>query len=103
MTPKINTIQTDIDIELLDKSGQRGVSMLKYAYSVLKYDGIKLLHTALHAGVSHVDHIRCASMLGFKTSTIRNWHSQSNGPIQSKMINGKPFWAVKDIRQLLGE
>lgn len=65
--------------------------------------GIKLLHTALHAGVSHVDHIRCASMLGFKPATIRNWHSQSSGPIKSKMINGKPFWAVKDIKQLLDE
>lgn len=97
------TIETEININDLNQSNKRGRELLKYAYDVLRYDGIKLLHTAIYAGVSHVDHIRCASMLGFKPATVRNWHSQSSGPIQSKMINGKPFWPVKDIRQLLGE
>lgn len=69
----MTTIQTDIDIKMLDNSGYRGVDLVKYAYDHLKYDGVKLLHTALHAGVSHVDHIRCASMLGFKVATVRNW------------------------------
>lgn len=99
----MTTIQTDIDIKMLDNSGCRGADLVKYAYDYLKYDGVKLLHTALHAGVSHVDHIRCASMLGFKVATVRNWHSQSSGPIKSKMINGKPFWSIKDIRRLIDE
>lgn len=97
------TIETDIDIKLLQNSNLRGKQMLKYAFDVLRYDGIKLLHTALYAGVSHVNHIMASSMLGFKPSTLRNWHSQSNGPIQSKMINGKPYWSIKDIRKILGE
>lgn len=97
------TIESDINIDKLNQSGKRGRELLQYAYDVLKYDGIKLLHTAMHAGVSHVNHIMASSMLGFKPATLRNWHSQSNGPIQTRMINGKPFWAVKDIRQLLGE
>lgn len=98
-----SVIETDINIDELNKSKKRGQDLLKYAYTVLQYDGIKLLHTAMHAGVSHVNHIMASSMLGFKPSTLRNWHSQSNGPIQTRMINGKPFWSVKDIRQLLGE
>lgn len=97
------TIETDINLDELNQSKKRGQELLKYAYDVLQYDGIKLLHTAIHAGVSHVNHIMASSMLGFKPSTLRNWHSQSNGPIQTRMINGKPYWSVKDIRRLLGE
>lgn len=99
----MTTIETDINIEDLNKSRKRGMDLLKYAHTVLQYDGIKLLHTAIHAGVSHVNHVLASSMLGFKPTTLRNWHSQSSGPIQTRMINGKPFWSVKDIRQLLGE
>lgn len=85
------------------KSQTNGHKLLRYAYDVLQYDGIKLLHTTIHAGVSHVNHIMASSMLGYKPATLQNWHSQSNGPIQTRMINGKPFWTVKDIRHLLGE
>lgn len=87
----MTTIQTDIDVNILDKSGFRGVALVKCAYDALQYNGIKLLHTALHTGVSHVDHIRCASMLGFRPSTVRNWHSQNSSSIHPKMINSKPF------------
>lgn len=38
-------------------------------------DGIWLLHIAMHAGVSHVNHIMASSMLGYKPATLRNWHS----------------------------
>ena len=99
----MTTNETDNNISDLEKSNKRGHELLRYAYDVLQYDGIKLLHTAIHAGVSHVNHIMASSMLGYKPATLRNWHSQNNGPIQTRMINGKPFWAVKDIRHLLGE
>ncbi len=96
-------IETDIDIAQLEQSGKRGRKLVKWAYEVLKYDGLKLLHTAIFAGSPHVDHIRAASMLGFAPATLRNWHSQANGPIQAIIVNGKPYWRIKDIRQLLGE
>lgn len=95
------TIETDIDIEALKASGKRGHELVKWAYEVLRYDGEKLVHTAIHAGTPHVDHIRCASMLGYSASTVRNWCSQSNGPIQPKYINRKPYWRMRDIRKLL--
>lgn len=95
------TIETDIDIEALDESGKRGRELVKWAYDNLRYDGEKLVHTAIYAGAPHVDHIRCASMLGYSASTVRNWCSQSNGPLSPKYINGTPYWRMRDIRNLL--
>lgn len=96
------TIETDIDIEALENSGKRGRDLVKWAYDVLKYDGIKLVHVAIHSGAPHVNHIYAASMLGYSPSTLRNWSSQSNGPIEPKRINNTPFWRMCDIRELLG-
>lgn len=95
------TIETDIDIKALKESGKRGHELVKWAYETLRYDGEKLVHTAIYAGTLHVDHIRCSSMLGYSASTVRNWYSQSNGPIQPKRFNGKPYWHMRDIRSLL--
>ena len=94
-------IETDIDINALKESGKRGHELVKWAYETLRYDGEKLVHTAIYTGTPHVDHIRCASMLGYSVSTVRNWCSQGNGPIQPKCINGKPYWRMRDIRTLL--
>ena len=95
------TIETDIDIELLKASGKRGHELVKWAYEVLRYDGEKLVHIAIYAGTPHVNHIYAASMLGYSAATLRNWSSQSNGPIQPKRINGRAYWRMRDIRQLL--
>ena len=95
------TIVTNIDIEALKASGKRGHELVKWAYEVLHYDGEKLVHTAIHAGTPHVNHIHAASMLGYSVATLRNWSSQSNGPIQPKRINGRAYWRMRDIRQLL--
>lgn len=99
----MSVIETEIDIDRLKKSGKRGTDLLKFAYEVLQYDGVKLLHVAIMTGAPHVNHILAASMLGYSPATMRNWHSQSNGPIDCKMVNGKPFWRIRDIRRLLGE
>ncbi len=95
------TIETDIDINALNESGKRGHELVKWAYETLRYDGEKLVHTAIHAGTPHVNHVYAASMLGYSASTLRNWSSQSNGPIQPKRINGKPYWRMREIRNLL--
>lgn len=97
----MTTIETEIDISALKESGKRGHELVKWAYEVLRYDGEKLVHTAIYAGTPHVDHIRCASMLGYSVSTVRNWCSQSSGPIQPRYINSKPYWRMCDIRKLL--
>ena len=95
------TIETDIDIKALKASGKRGRELVTFAFKELQYDGEKLLHTAIYAGAPHVNHIYAASMLGYSASTLRNWSSQSNGPIQPKRINGTPYWRMRDIRSLL--
>lgn len=95
------TIETDIDIEALNASGKRGRELVKWAYDCLKYDGEKLVHTAIYAGAPHVNHILAASMLGYAPATLRNWSSQSKGPIQPKYINNTPWWRMRDIRELL--
>ena len=95
------TIETDIDINALNESGKRGHELVKWAYDHLRYDGEKLVHTALYAGTPHVDHIRCASMLGYSVSTVHNWCSQGNGPLSPRYINSKPYWRMRDIRELL--
>lgn len=95
------SIETDIDIQALEASGKRGHELVRWAYEALRYDGEKLLHTAIYAGAPHVNHIYAASMLGYSPATLRNWSSQSNGPIQPKRINGTPYWRMRDIRNLL--
>lgn len=44
------TIETDIDINALRESDKRGHELVKWAYEVLRYDGEKLVHTAVYAG-----------------------------------------------------
>ena len=95
------TIETDIDTNALNESGKRGHELVKWAYETLRYDGEKLAHTATYAGTPHVNHIYAASMLGYSAATLRNWYSQSNGPLSPRYINGKPYWRMRDIRELL--
>ena len=95
------TIETNIDIEALKASGKRGHELVKWAYEILRYDGEKLVHTAIHTGTPHVNHIHAASMLGYSVATLRKWSSNNKGPIQSKRINGRAYWRMRDIRQLL--
>lgn len=94
-------IETDINIDKLKASGKRGLELVKYAHKILRYDGEKLVHTAIYAGTPHVNHILAASMLGYSPATLRNWCSQSNGPLSPKYINGTPYWRMRDIRELL--
>ena len=84
------TIETGIDVTALTASGKRGHELVKWAYEALRYDG-----------TPHVNNIYAASMLGYSAATLRNWSSQSNGPIQPKRINGRPYWRMCDIRRLL--
>ena len=93
------TIETDIDLEALKNSGKRGRELVNFAFKELHYDGEKLLHTAIYAGAPHVNHIYAASMLGYSVATLRNWSSHSNGPIQSKRINGRAYWRMSRMRQ----
>lgn len=95
------TIETGIDMKALTASGKRGHELVKWAYETLRYDGEKLVHTAIYAGTPHVNHIYAASMLGYSAATLRNWSSQSNGPIQPRRINGRPYWRMRDIRKML--
>lgn len=96
------TIETDIDIDALKKSGKRGRALVNYAYNVLLYDGEKLLHTAIHAGATAVDTQQAASIIGYEPVTLYKWSSTGDGPLIPMRIGGKPLWKVRDLRNLLG-
>jgi len=51
---------------------------------------------------THVDTACAAYHLGRKAQTMRVWASGETGPLQPRRINGRLFWAVADIRNLLG-
>ena len=50
---------------------------------------------------SHVDTACAAFHLSRKPQTLRAWACLKSGPIDAKVIHGRLYWSVADIKKLL--